>query len=182
MLTVCGVNYDSGTNTRFASYLAGLIEANGSFAIHDKDSKAKRYLPKILIVFSLNDNPLAEKLISITKVGKLYNKPQQGCVIWHIQKIKDVIKIINLINGYMRTPKIEALHRAIKWYNDHYNINIKSLGLDQSPINSNARLAGFTDGDGNFSINLVDRKKKKRCNYYKKSTSFLSYRINTKLP
>lgn len=81
MLTVCGVNYDSGTNTRFASYLAGLIEANGSFAIHDKDSKAKRYLPKILIVFSLNDNPLAEKLISITKVGKLYNKPQQGCVI-----------------------------------------------------------------------------------------------------
>lgn len=82
----------------------------------------------------------------------------------------------------MRTPKIEALHRAIKWYNDHYNINIKSLGLDQSPINSNARLAGFTDGDGNFSINLVDRKKKKRCNYYKKSTSFLSYRINTKLP
>jgi hypothetical protein len=38
----------------------------------------------------------------------------------------------------MRTPKIEALHRAIKWYNDHYNINIEPLGLDQSPINSNA--------------------------------------------
>lgn len=44
-------------------------------------NNTKRYLPKILIVFSLNDNPLAEKLISITKVGKLYNKPQQGCVI-----------------------------------------------------------------------------------------------------
>jgi len=67
--------------SRFASYLAGLIEADGSFAIHDKDSKAKRYLPKILIVFSLNDKPLAEKLISITEVGKLYNKSQQGCVI-----------------------------------------------------------------------------------------------------
>ena len=154
------VNSDLRANTRFASYLAGLIEADGSFAIHDKDSKAKRYLPKILIVFSLNDNPLAEKLISITEVGKLYNKTQQGCVIWHIQKIEDVIKIINLINGYMRTPKIEALHRAIKWYNDNYNIIIEPLGLDQSPINSNAWLAGFTDGDGNFSINLVDRKKK----------------------
>ena len=151
---------ESKLRLKLGAYLAGLIEADGSFAIHDKDSKAKRYLPKILIVFNLSDNPLAEKLISITKVGKLYNKSQQGCVIWHIQKIEDVIKIINLINGYMRTPKIEALHCAIKWYNDHYNINIEPLGLDQSPINSNAWLAGFTDGDGNFSINLVDRKKK----------------------
>jgi hypothetical protein len=66
---------------KLGAYLAGLIEADGSFAIHDKYSKTKRYLPKILIVFSLNDSPLAEKLISITKVGKLYNKSQQGCVI-----------------------------------------------------------------------------------------------------
>lgn len=151
---------NSNLRLKLGAYLAGLIEADGSFAIHDKDSKAKRYLPKILIVFSLNDSPLAEKLISITKVGKLYNKSQQGCVIWHIQKIEDVIKIINLINGYMRTPKIEALYRAIKWYNDFYKTNIEPLGLDQSPLNSNAWLAGFTDGDGNFSINLIDRKKK----------------------
>jgi hypothetical protein len=71
-----------------------------------------------------------------------------------------VIKIINIINGYMRTPKIEALHRAISWYNESYNYNIDCLGLDLSPIDSNAWLAGFTDGDGNFSITLVDRKKK----------------------
>jgi hypothetical protein len=38
----------------------------------------------------------------------------------------------------MRTPKIEALHRAINWYNDYYNMNIVPLGLDLSPINSNA--------------------------------------------
>ncbi len=82
------------------------------------------------------------------------------CYLTKFKKIEDVIKTINLINGYMRTPKIEALHRAIKWYNDNYNFNIEALDLDQSPINSNAWLAGFTDGDGNFSINLVDRKKK----------------------
>jgi len=62
-------------------YLAGLIEADGSFAIHDKNSKAKKYRPKILIVFNLSDKPLAEKLISITNLGKLYNKSKQGCVI-----------------------------------------------------------------------------------------------------
>jgi hypothetical protein len=98
--------------------------------------------------------------MSITKVGSLHNRPQQGCVIWQIQKIEDVKKIINLINGYMRTPKIEALHRAINWYNEFYNMDIKSLGLDYSPIDSNNWLAGFIDGDGSFSINLTDRKKK----------------------
>ena len=71
----------SNLRLKLGAYLAGLIEADGSFAIHDKDSKAKRYLPKILIVFSLNDSPLAKKLISVTKIGKLYNKSKQGCVI-----------------------------------------------------------------------------------------------------
>ena len=66
---------------KFGPYLTGLIEADGSFAVHDKNSTAKRYLPKILIVFSLNDIPLAEKLISITGVGKLYIKKKQGCII-----------------------------------------------------------------------------------------------------
>lgn len=146
--------------SKLAPYLAGLIEADGSFAVHDKDSKAKRYLPKILIVFSLDDTPLANKLLSIIKVGKLYIRKNQGCVIWHIQNIEDVVKIINIINGFMRTPKIEALHRAIEWYNNYKATKIKPLGLDLSPIDSNAWLAGFTDGDGNFSINLTDRKKK----------------------
>jgi hypothetical protein len=79
--TLDSKNEEPKLRLKLGAYLAGLIEADGSFAIHDKDSKAKRYLPKILIVFSLNDSPLAEKLMSIIKVGKLYNKPQQGCVI-----------------------------------------------------------------------------------------------------
>src|SRR6266487_701908 len=62
-------------------YLAGLIEADGSFAIHDKYSKAKKYRPKILIVFNLSDKPLGEKLIYITNLGKLYDKSKQGCLI-----------------------------------------------------------------------------------------------------
>ena len=151
---------ESKLRLKLGAYLAGLIEADGSFAIHDKDSKAKKYRPKILIVFALADKPLVEKLISILNVGKLYNKPHQGCVIWQIQNIEDVLKTINLINGYMRTPKIEALHRAIEWINENDKSSIPLLGLDTSPINSNAWLAGFTDGDGNFSINLIDRKKK----------------------
>lgn len=154
------VKTESELRSKLGPYLAGLIEADGSIAVHDKDSNAKKYRPKILVVFSLADEPLAKKLASITKAGAVYNKKNAGCVIWHIQKTEDVIKIINIINGYMRTPKIEALHRAINWFNLFDNCSINCLGLDQSSIDSNAWLAGFTDGDGNFSITLTNRKKK----------------------
>lgn len=145
---------------KLGPYLAGLVEADGSFAVHDINSKAKKYSPKLIIVFSLSDKPLAEKLTSITQVGKIYNRESQGCVLWSIQNSEDVLKIIHIINGYMRTPKIEALHRTILWFNVNRNTDIKPLDLDLSPIDSNSWLAGFTDGDGNFSITLTDRKKK----------------------
>lgn len=153
---------DSLVNLRskLGAYLAGLIEADGSIAVHDVNSNAKKYRPKILLVFAVSDKPLADKLASITNAGTVYAKLNAGHVIWQIQKTEDVIKIINIINGFMRTPKIEALHRAINWFNTYDNFKLECLNFDNSPINSNAWLAGFTDGDGNFSINLIDRKKK----------------------
>ncbi len=92
----------------------------------------------------------------------------------------------------MRTPKHEALIRALVWYNNYINkyknidlnsklknwesvnlpqsINlIKNLDVfellsrDTSPLNSNSWLAGITDANGNFSISLY---KKKRINLY----------------
>jgi hypothetical protein len=145
--------------SKIGSYLAGLIESDGTIAVHDENSNTKKYNPKIAVVFNLVDEPLAKKLASITNAGTIYKKEYAGHVLWQIQKLEDVIKIINIINGYMRTPKIEALHRAINWLNNFSNCNINCLNLDLSPIDSNAWLSGFTDGDGNFSINLIDRKK-----------------------
>lgn len=143
-----------------APYLAGLIEADGSIAVHDEKSPSKRYRPIIIIVFSLADRPLADKLATITMAGTVYHKTNAGYVLWQIQKKEDVIKIITLINGYMRTPKIEALHRAIAWFNNFDFRSIDCLPMDNSPIDSNSWLAGFSDGDANFSITLTDRKKK----------------------
>ena len=158
--TESNIESESDLRSKLGPYLAGLIEADGSIAVHNKDSNAKKYRPKILVVFSTADEPLSKKLASITNAGKVYNKNNAGCVIWHLQKTEDVLKIINIINGYMRTPKIEALHRAINWFNEFDNCSINCLGLDQSSIDSNAWLAGFADGDGNFSITLTNRKKR----------------------
>uniref|UniRef100_UPI003002E993 LAGLIDADG endonuclease n=1 Tax=Elmerina hispida TaxID=1245649 RepID=UPI003002E993 len=127
--------------SKLGAYLAGLIEADGTFAIHDINSNAKKYRPKIIVVFAIDDKPLANKLASLTEAGTILLKSNAGHVLWQIQKTEDVIKIINIINGFMRTPKIEALHRAINWYNTYDNLRaepLKCLDLDNSPINSNA--------------------------------------------
>ena len=154
------VNTSPESSGFLGPYLAGLIEADGSIAVHDEKSEVKRYRPMIIIVFSLADKPLADRLAFITKVGKVYHKVNAGYVLWQIQKKEDVIKIIGIINGYMRTPKVEALHRAIAWFNQFDNRCIKCLSMDNSSIDSNSWLAGFSDGDANFSITLTDRKKK----------------------
>lgn len=74
----------------------------------------------------------------------------------------------------MRTPKIEAVHRTIDWLNNYIvknqNSNLPStiqilsiinklekFPLDESPIESNSWFSGFTDADGNFSINIHKR-------------------------
>lgn len=150
------------SNTRLkdmASYLAGLIEGDGLIAVHDKNSKSRVYSPKIIIVFNINDRPLAVKLSSILKAGKVVNRYSAGHVLLQILAKQEVLKIINLINGNMRTPKIEALYRAIHWINEKDNSSIPCLNLDLSPLVSNNWLAGFTDADGNFSITIYNRKK-----------------------
>lgn len=144
----------------FCSYLAGLIEADGTIIVHDPNTKAKKYSPRIVIAFNKVDKPLASKLCEITKVGKVYDIKNAGYVLWKIQSHNNVLIILNFINGYMRTPKIEALHRAIIWFNNNLNLNLELKKKDDSPIDSNSWLAGFSDGDANFSINIYKRKNK----------------------
>jgi|ERR1700722_7020850 hypothetical protein len=101
------------SNSKLGSYLAGLIEGDGTFAIHDTKSKAKKYRPMIIIVFKNTDLSLAQYLKNITNCGQIFIKSNRGYILWQIQDIVGVFTIVNLINGYMRTPKIEALQRTI---------------------------------------------------------------------
>lgn len=73
---------------------------------------------------------------------------------YSISEKDKLIGMINLINGKFRTPKIKYLYRTIDHINIVHNTNIDKLPLDNSSIESNAWLAGFTDADGNFLISL----------------------------
>jgi hypothetical protein len=95
--------------------------------------------------------------------GNLQIRSENHCRLI-IKKQKEVIKVIHLINGNMRTPKIEALYRMINWCNNyHYGVkpgtDIILLGLDLTPLQSNNWLSGYIDGDGSFYFNwLFDKK------------------------
>lgn len=163
--------------SQIGSYLAGLIEGDGTISVHNPNSTTKKFNPKIIIVFKKADLPLANYLQNITKCGQVFIKPERGYVLWQIQDIVSIFTIASLINGFMRTPKIEALNRTIDWLNNYIINNNNNLfpktklilnqisilenkPLDSSPIDSNAWLSGFTDADGNFSINIHKRTNK----------------------
>jgi hypothetical protein len=78
-----------------------------------KNLKSKVFRPKIIIVFNEKDKPLANRLSALLRAGKVIDRPKAGHVLLLILAKEEVLKVINLINGYMRTPKIEALDRAI---------------------------------------------------------------------
>lgn len=141
-------------------YLAGLIEGKGEIVVHDPNSKAKVYSPKFIIALPIQDELLAKKLSVELKADKVVSKRGAGHILLQISAKQEVLRIITLINGKMRTPKIEALHKAIHWLNEGDNNLIPCLDLDFSPLGSNSWLAGFTDGEGSFEVTLFDRKKK----------------------
>jgi hypothetical protein len=60
--------------------------------------------------------------------------------------------IVNIINGYMRTPKITALHKLIDWLNYRFKFNMEKLNKNDSFINSDSWFSGFIDADGHFSV------------------------------
>ena len=150
-------------NYNFPSYLAGLIEGDGSIIVPGQ--KIHSYNPYFEIVFHIRDLIIA-KYIPFKIGGNIYIK-ENYCYL-KIKDFKSVLKIIHLINGNMRTPKIEALNRMIEWFNSNSNLNIKLLNLDRSNLSSNSWLSGFIDADGSFYLNWGYDKKRKASNlqYY----------------
>lgn len=134
------------------SYLAGLIEGDGHFNVPKvlKNSKGKARAAGIEVIFASKDKPSAE-LLKARFGGNLYLRPNRNLVRWMIQDIKSVSNILNVINGKLRTPKINAFYGMIDFLKLK-GVNIEKLPLDTSSINSNAWLAGFIGADGHFAI------------------------------
>ena len=125
--------------------------------------------PKIKITFVSKDAPLAIKIKKVLGAGTLEYPQNTDYLNLLIQDIPTLYKITVIINGKMRTPKIEALHRLIDWFNSRAlalgafcsskrdlkdKENLLKLGVDISDLANNAWLSGFLEADGKFYCNF----------------------------
>jgi len=141
-------------NPNFASYLSGLIEGDGSIIVpkEERSLKGKLNYPSIQIVFNLRDFPLALMIQKNLRQGSLSRKKGVNAYVLTINKLEGISLIIRVINGYMRTPKNNNLHKLIDWVNKKSNLNIVKKELNSSSLDSDAWLSGFIDADGHFSV------------------------------
>jgi len=149
------LNYKDLSDLKISSYLAGLIEGDGTIIVPktERSAKGKINYPSIQLVFHLKDLPLALMIQKELKNGSLSRKKGVNAYILTINKFEGLLLLTSIINGNMRTPKIYALNNLIDWLNFKLeDINIPKKSLNNNPLDSNAWLSGFIEADGHFSV------------------------------
>jgi len=124
----------SNNKYKFISYLTGLIEGDGTIIVPftDRSSKGKLNYPSIQIAYHLKDLPLALLIQKNLGYGSLIRKKGLNAYTYYVNDKKGILKLINLLNGNMKTPKINSLYNLIDWLN---NKN-PQLNLIKLPLNT----------------------------------------------
>lgn len=138
-------------DNKFKEYLAGLFEGDGHIWIQ-KPSEKKKHNPRFCITFSMKNEPLAKKLLELIGSGFIRYKLQDNACVLTVSPVIGLKKIVHLLNGEFRTPKIHQLHGLIDWLNKNHNTNIIKLPLKDTSLCENGWLSGFIDSDGSFSV------------------------------
>jgi hypothetical protein len=99
----------------FSSYLAGLIEGDGSIFVPKtlRSDKGKLNYPSIQISFHLKDLPLAMLIQKELGHGSLARVKGVNAYVLTINNFDGVILVTSLINGNMKTPKVHSLFKLI---------------------------------------------------------------------
>jgi Cytochrome C and Quinol oxidase polypeptide I/LAGLIDADG endonuclease len=134
------LQYYNNINPYFASYLAGLIEGDGSIIVPnaERSLKGKLNYPSIQITFELRDLPLAIVIQQKLGHGSLQRKKGVNAYVLTINNFEGIILITHIINGYMRTPQIISFQRLVNWLNHRFKLKIEKLSIDNSSIDSNS--------------------------------------------
>ena len=138
-------------DNKFKGYLAGLFEGDGHIWIQ-KPGEKKKHNPRFCITFGMKNEPLAKKLLELIGSGFIRYKLQDNACVLVVSPVVGLKKVVHLINGELRTPKIHQLHSLIDWLNKNHSANITKLPLKNSSLSEDSWLSGFIDSDGSFSV------------------------------
>jgi len=145
-----------GLSEQWLEWLAGLIEADGSFP-NEKDKTLSFYISQ-----STKNAPMIYALKYWLGFGKVRWQHSEKMVHFVIEDIPNLTNLGNLINGRLRTEyKYEAYEKLINRLNKMGFVKNKVI---IKPLNHKIDLnwlAGFTEGDGSFFIGLGNSPKSK---------------------
>jgi len=128
-------------NPLFCSYLAGLIEGDGTIIVPktERSPKGRLNYPSIQITFDIRDLPLAIMIQKELGKGSINKKEVANYCRFTINDYEGVILICKILNGYMRTPKIAMLYQLIDFLNLKFpELNLIKKDKDLSEIQSNS--------------------------------------------
>ena len=162
-------------SSNFGPYLAGLWEGDGHIWIPSNTNApclggGKKYTPHFVITFAEVDFPLLV-ILQVLIGGTIRHKVENNAYVLTITSMPGLIKVIGLMNGHLRTPKIGQFNAMIDWINKSTSAKIPPIPLprgmgsgeaeciprytaDHSDIKGNAWLAGFIEADGSFDIRV----------------------------
>ena len=136
-------------DTQLGHYLAGLIDGDGHFSTKQQ----------LVIAFNYLDNSLAYYLKKQIGYGTIYKVKNKNAIIFVVAATKGMERVINLINGKLRTAKkLDQIEKNIlsnPKYKKFSNGIVLSLNIDRDL--GNLWLAGLSDADASFQIKLITR-------------------------
>ncbi len=157
------------------SYIAGYIEGDGYIGIPkyqgEKFKSGRIKYPTIQISFPTKDLPIAQIFLKKIGTGSLLKKKGVNAYILTFNKKESILKIIETIRNYMRTPKINSLNELI----NYYKLEEPAI-LSKTQLTQDAWLAGFIDADGSFQIRSTSKTDKRK--YDRLTCSFELSQIN----
>ena len=130
----------SNLNPSFCSYLAGLIEGDGTIIVPkvERSKKGRLNYPSIQIAFDIRDFPLAMVIQKELGCGSLSKTKGVNAYRLTINNYEGLILMVNILNGHMRTPKVEMLYLLIKFLNNRFpHLNLIPQDKDLSNLDSN---------------------------------------------
>jgi hypothetical protein len=99
-------------DNKFKAYLAGIFEGNGYILIKNFNPK-KQYNPRFCITFNMKNEPLAKKLLELIGSGFIRYELQNNACILVVSSVIGLKKVVHLLNGELRTSKIDQFHSLV---------------------------------------------------------------------
>lgn len=152
----------------FGDYLAGIIDAAGNFSVKNSELQ-------LVINFNELDASLAYFLKQKLGYGKVIKIKNKKAIIFVVNKLQGIAKVINLINGRMRSKnKLNQIRNNVL-SNSYFScfpfqLNLVK-GINKEATNPNSEeifnlnensdlqnywLCGFSDAISNFNIQILN--------------------------